>query len=632
MADIPSTPPVTSAPQVVPVSGNVPVIEAAVNNVPANIQQLAKQLELSGTLAQQPTDSSIIINTVAGQITFVLPQLLAVQKDRLLQQLLNVFQNNKPLTIIMQPGNPPAQAFLLLPPVTAQPQNAAARTALAPVQMPAAQPPVLPPLLPNTLLSAVVLPRIPPANIQPQQPGGNPSFQPSPAYNPDSLAQIIQEQLANSSFRTAAPPNPQAATPPGLPASTPQLQPQQLPPQLTPSVSPQGAYIPAELPVFSATLPEQIIVQETLAKLEGKALPNILPPTVPSYPGQPKIEYQAQIQPNIPPNVSPSFPALSRAADFSPALAPTSSFALKPGMEVSLRVMAILAPSVQNPVPPAPNQILATVAGNGPGGQLILKAGDAALYVRQPADLPQGTQLVLTVEPGKADAAPLTLQDPQQFSALQQVVAALTQADPAMARQIVDAHLPQPGAALPGALLFFLSAIRQGDIRNWLGAGAVDLLARAGKFDLVSRMAEEFQQAGQPARDAVVGEWRSYPIPIHDQNQFHMINLYVHRDPRHAPQKDEAAGRHGVDQIRFLIDMRMSRLGAIQLDGFVRRRQLDIVVRSERRLPEDLHRELQLSYIKTLGAIDYAGGIRFQTGRQNWLNIQKQAAQAGVVT
>jgi hypothetical protein len=76
----------------------------------------------------------------------------------------------------------------------------------------------------------------------------------------------------------------------------------------------------------------------------------------------------------------------------------------------------------------------------------------------------------------------------------------------------------------------------------------------------------------------------------------------------------------------------MSRLGALQLDGFVRKKQLDMIVRSEQALPAGLDRELKLSYIDVLSAVDYAGTISFQTGRQQWVNIQNPGAAKAVVT
>jgi hypothetical protein len=215
---------------------------------------------------------------------------------------------------------------------------------------------------------------------------------------------------------------------------------------------------------------------------------------------------------------------------------------------------------------------------------------------------------------------------------LQQVISALTQIDPALAHAIMSARIPQPGEALPGALLFFLSAVRQGDLRNWLGNNALDALTRAGKIELINKLMQDMHQTGQSVHDNVIGEWRSYPVPIYENPYFSMMHIYVHGDRHRQGAKDSsAATKTAAGQIRFLIDVRMSRLGALQLDGFVRQKQLDMIVRSEYALPAGLDRELKQSYIGVLQSIDYAGTINFQVGRQQWVNIQSAASAKAVV-
>ena len=312
---------------------------------------------------------------------------------------------------------------------------------------------------------------------------------------------------------------------------------------------------------------------------------------------------------------------------------------LQPGAELTLRISAVIAPPEPGaPVVPPPmlqnNQILATVTGNAPGGQAILKAGDATLFVRQPVDAPIGTQLVLTVEPARAGvAAYVTATDPQ-FAALQQIMSAMAHADPVAAQQILAGRLPQAGEALPGALLFFLSVIRQGDVRNWLGNNALDMLARIGKAELVAKFAQELQQAAQTSHDTLVGEWKTYPVPLQDHGQLNTLYFHVHGERRQhhgSSGKGESENDRGSapSQMRFLIDVRMSRLGPLQLDGFLRSKQLDMIVRSENALPPWLNQELRESYGRTMNAIGYIGSIGFQSGRQGWLNVQRPAAGTG---
>ncbi|HEU0118546.1 MAG TPA: hypothetical protein VFR09_07930, partial [Alphaproteobacteria bacterium] len=82
----------------------------------------------------------------------------------------------------------------------------------------------------------------------------------------------------------------------------------------------------------------------------------------------------------------------------------------------------------------------------------------------------------------------------------------------------------------------------------------------------------------------------------------------------------------------FLIDVRMSRLGPMQFDGFVQPKKLDMIVRSEQILPEGLHQELRNVYLRALSGIDYAGTLNFQVGKKNWLSLQKNVNPATITT
>jgi len=305
---------------------------------------------------------------------------------------------------------------------------------------------------------------------------------------------------------------------------------------------------------------------------------------------------------------------------------------LTAGNEVTLHIDAVLPDYAagSGKLPPlAQNQIFATVSGTGTGGQIILKAEEATLFVKSPVSAPEGTSVIVTVEAAKA--APLiTIPDNAnaKFTALPDAMAALSQNYPALFQQVMGAHMPQPNEALPGALLFFFSAFKQCNVRDWLGNEAVNRLVDMGKGPVLRSLSKEFSEAGQAVQDPVVGEWRAYPIPLYAQQQFQSMTLYVHRD---SDERKDSTEAKAADKIRFLIDMRLSKLGSMQIDGFVQPRKMDMILRSETVLPDGLHQELRESYLNALGAVGYAGTLHFQVGRQHW-TVMKSPPQKGIVT
>ncbi len=629
----PPTPagPAAAAPATSTPNPGVTPLETTLGNTPDKILQLAHQIQVSGAIMAPTDGSTVTLGTALGNLTIVLPILANEQQQKLIEQLTALFQNQKPLTVVVQPGDPPTQAFLLLPPPTVSSGATPPPVSVQPNVFQQAIP--LPPLTPGAVLPAVVLPlNTLTANPAPpvQQPVTAPQTTqvsaPTPLQSPTVLS---APSLAT------APTNEQLAILTDLSvldelASKAEELMQQVLPELQARFF-ADTPLPQNLSQLTAPQPQALPIQGTTTPA---------PQTQPGIPvtstGQPSVVIPTPIPVSAPTQVTLSpvsiplqpSPITIPATPFAPSLpgAPSLSALLQPGAEVSLRVDAVALPNAPPLIPNAPNQILATVTGSGPNGQLLVQSGNTALYVKQGADVPVGSTLLITVGAAKPQLLiPLPLPDTNKFGALQQALAALAQADPELARQVMESVIPQPNAALGGALMFMLSAFGQGNIRSWLGNNPVDILSKTGKIELIARLTQQLTQGGQIVNDPVVGTWRSYTVPLHTENQFQTLYLYVHKDANTPNDKNdnEKVGKSGPNSIRFLIDMRLSKLGALQLDGFIRPKQLDMIVRSEKTLPEGLNENLRLTYIKSLEAVGYAGTLNFQTGRDYWLQIRK---------
>jgi hypothetical protein len=488
-----------------------------------------------------PADNgTVTLATALGNFSFSLSQIPEAVRQQLIQQLDVLFQSQKQITAVVQPGSPPSQAVLLLPSAAggAQPSPLPA-AGTSPAQ---ALPQILT-LSPGTSLPAVVLP----PNIV----------------------------VPGAAAVTAT-----AATP---------------------------AATAAETPLQTAATATQAATATSTPSDVAASNPTVTAPTVAPVAGAPVAQ-----------NGAAPLPTASPAAVL-----------LQPGKEVIMRIDAVTLPSAPPPVPANPNQIAATVIGNGANGQLILKAGDAALYVRSSVEAPVGTHVLATLEATKpVNPAVLPSAEASVFSSLQQTLDALAAINPQLAQQVMDTHILQPNLQLAGPLLFFLSALKQGDAKGWLGGDAADALMKGGKMELLAKLARDMGTMPQTERDASVGEWKSYPVPLQINGQFQTLTLRVHADGRGTAQAEAAnAAPH---QVRFLIDVRMSRLGPMQLDGLVRPKKLDMIVRSESALPPGLPQDLRGTYLNTLEALGLTGSLSFQNGRQNWLVPRKQTPQSVV--
>ncbi len=275
-----------------------------------------------------------------------------------------------------------------------------------------------------------------------------------------------------------------------------------------------------------------------------------------------------------------------------------------------------------------------TVAGTTPQGQPILATKQGMLALNVPASLPQGSTVTAALTdlaratqaaapPGGDPLAPMSERD---WPALRQAMAALLNSDPAAARAL-QATMPQPNRKLTAALSFFMAAIQGGDARSWLGEDATSALEKSGRRDLLAQLEKDFESVKQQAAEPLPGDWRPYTLPMMDASGIKPIHVYVH------PLKGDEEGGEGKEKAkpgsRFLIDVEMSRLGPMQLDGLVRPNHFDLILRSHAGLPPDLRVQLIQVFADSVRAVGYSGGLSFQSGAKSWVKLTR-AGRAGL--
>jgi hypothetical protein len=352
-------------------------------------------------------------------------------------------------------------------------------------------------------------------------------------------------------------------------------------------------------------------------------------------------------------------PATAQPAPPLPATAqpptPGPPSTLPAGSQLTLRIVAVQPTTAAPPATAAasfePTALAAgrslqgTVIGATPAGQPILRTAAGVLTLATTAaTLPRGT--VLTVEitgapnlpPTPPSAAPAGVASPvpgiplpgedvlgsPRWPALAEAVEALHAADPAAARQLVEAVLPRPDARLSTAVLFFLSALRGGDLRGWLGDGTVRALNRT-RPDLSTRLGDDFRVLTRAADEPPANDWRVTQVPLFTGAEIEMIRLWTRRHDDPADDDDDNPQRR--DQ-RFVVDVSLSRLGRLQFDGLVRGagHRLDLIVRSESPLPGAMRDHIRGLFADTGAFTGLTGGVGFQAAPANFVDVATEPA------
>lgn len=259
-------------------------------------------------------------------------------------------------------------------------------------------------------------------------------------------------------------------------------------------------------------------------------------------------------------------------------------------------------------------------------GMPIIKAGDDHFVVRTPSSATAGSTVIFKSAPAPAESlAPNLLSQPDfdplqsdSWPALKDALKALQAADHPAAQtavQLLTNTLPAPTGQMAPTTLFFLAALRTGMVENWLGSNTLQALRQAGKKDLVQRLAGDFEKISAQAKETLSGDWRAITVPLrHDENLTQM-QFFV-RQQRDENGKDNEGGKPAT---RFILNLSLSRMGALQLDGFMQKKSFDIVLRTEDKLPFDMRQDIMKRFAAGLDHVQMQGGISFQTRKEGWM-------------
>ncbi len=175
--------------------------------------------------------------------------------------------------------------------------------------------------------------------------------------------------------------------------------------------------------------------------------------------------------------------------------------------------------------------------------------------------------------------------------------------------QIPDRVLPAPGPRLAGLMLLFITALRGGDATGWLGEDGQNILAQTKP--VLQRLRDDFSRFGQFLTETQPDDWRFFVLPVYDGRDHHLMHWRVRRHREQANQEDQES-----QHTRFVVDLKLSQLGDMQFDGFLKERQFDLVIRTRQTLLQTMQRDIRNLYLNAQQIAGFHGEILFQVREQ----------------
>lgn len=303
---------------------------------------------------------------------------------------------------------------------------------------------------------------------------------------------------------------------------------------------------------------------------------------------------------------------LPKAAAETPALTAATAASAGPSPPIAVtRPSPPASTSDSIPVPaPLARPLLFTglVVGHNSDGHALIETPSGLIAADGLDQIPRGAALVLEASvrrPSTAHVAAeaLPFASGGEWATVRDIAVALGGSDKALASQFA-ANLPAANSKLSAGLLFFLSAL-QGNARGWVGEPAARTLERIGRRDLLDRLGTDFAAARRLGEERLGVDWRAFLFPFHDGAAFVPIRLYTH-------QGEDADAEAGQERsLRFVVEIGLSRLGAMQLDGLLRGKRFDLMVRTHAALVAAMQGEIAQVYRHGIAATGYHGDIGF---------------------
>jgi len=389
------------------------------------------------------------------------------------------------------------------------------------------------------------------------------------------------------------------------------------------ATTPPTAVKPVVLPLAPGTSVALRLTEEpaggilAVLRPQAPAVPNVAPTVLES--ATPAAQGQAA-KAIVSTNVAP---AAAQPAEFTGTTKATSSLSAEPSSAaapVTYRVVFADA-SRPNPAPGAPadprvlpQPVIGTVLRNRAAmaaTATLIATPLGTLAVTKPLALPAGTLLLLVPPDDLPGLAMPALGRPGRLDkgwpALEATLAALAQAAPELSVHLRTDLSAQSGERLAAGLMFLVAALQAGPSRAWPGDAVEHALAVAGRSDLKLRLGEEFAEIRAIADNPATGAWQVFLLPLIEGATVRPVRLYL---KRRGERKRRAASE---DAARFVLEFELTRLGMLQLDGFVRPQRFDLVLRSHAALDAPLRAGVERIFYERVGAAGLAGTIDFAT-------------------
>ncbi|MBL8639293.1 MAG: hypothetical protein JNK24_02950 [Alphaproteobacteria bacterium] len=179
---------------------------------------------------------------------------------------------------------------------------------------------------------------------------------------------------------------------------------------------------------------------------------------------------------------------------------------------------------------------------------------------------------------------------------------------------------------LPILAMLMLAVARSGDIEGFLPEPILETLRQTSKGKaLLDRLSLDISQFARIDQNFLPTDWKGMVIPFSWQNQIFKVPIYF-KDGSTEDDNEQDLERQRKRQLRFLFDLQLSRMGGVQVDGFLQSQRLDLILRTKTALSPLMQQDMRKLYAGAVEKSHLVGDISFQSRADQWVDFSAPQA------
>ena len=273
--------------------------------------------------------------------------------------------------------------------------------------------------------------------------------------------------------------------------------------------------------------------------------------------------------------------------------------------------------SISSKINANPTIELGKIVAQTPSGQTILSIKERFLILNGALKHPIGTNLFLQfplnpIEQNRAQSRnsniPFALSAFPNWSNLEELLDKLNYSEKTSTqKEFLENIISKPGKNLTASLAYFISAVRTGKAANWTGT-----LFNEQAFSNRERFSEQLQDDFnfmQKASEPSDTGWRGFFLPLLDENHLSIIQFFLRNENN---RKHQAKIKKDNDAVQFLLEVNLTTIGTMQIEGRIKNKELDLIIRTRKFLKGPLKQGIERVFVKTLSTSELVGKLTFR--------------------